>query len=56
MKYLVLAIAIVAVAVVACYALYRGMDGVLGSLAFTAIGGLAAWGFRLPRKRKRRKL
>jgi len=55
MKYLVLAVAIVAVAIIACVALYKGMDGVLGSLAFTAIGGLAAWGFRLPRRRKGRK-
>ena len=55
MRYLVLAVAIAAIAVIECYALYRGMDGVLGSLSFTAIGGLAAYAFRLPKKRKRRK-
>lgn len=55
MKYLVLATAIAAIAAIELYALNRGMDGVLGSLAFTAIGGLAAYAFRLPKKRKRRK-
>ena len=55
MKYLVLVISILAIAAIALYAVSKGIDGVVISLAFTGIGGLGAWAFRLPKKRKRRK-
>jgi len=54
-KFLVLAIGILAIASITTFAVLKGIDGVIISLAFTGIGGLSAYAFRLPRRRKRRK-